>query len=144
LAPGSRDISTPISDEPPKGGRDYNNYLKSSLKIRQTRKRQQEIILFYALYGRFFSDIILKLTTGAGKAMKYYEQLMEKGCFTWHDVSEMVGNRNSAGDLIQDHLKKGYIQSVKRNLSVAINLADGKPVVNRYVLAGNLTKSAYM
>lgn len=76
--------------------------------------------------------------------MKYYEQLLEKGCFTWDDVSEMVGNRNSASSLIQNYLKKGYIQSVKRNLYVAINLADGEPVVNRYVIASNLTQSAYI
>jgi predicted transcriptional regulator of viral defense system len=76
--------------------------------------------------------------------MKYYEQLLEKGCFTWGDVSEMVGNRNSASNLIQNYLKKGYIQSVKRNLYVAINLADGEPVVNRYVIASNLTESAYI
>jgi predicted transcriptional regulator of viral defense system len=76
--------------------------------------------------------------------MKYYEQLLEKGCFTWDDVSEMVGNRNSASNLIQNYLKKGYIQSVKRNLYVAINLADSEPVVNRYVIASNLTESAYI
>ena len=76
--------------------------------------------------------------------MKYYEQLLEKGCFTWDDVSKMVGNRNSASNLIQNYLKKGYIQSVKRNLYVAINLADSEPVVNRYVIASNLTESAYI
>ena len=76
--------------------------------------------------------------------MKYYEQLLEKGCFTWNDISEMVGNRNSASDLIQNYLRKGYIQSVKRNLYVAINLADGEPVVNRYVIASNVTESAYI
>lgn len=76
--------------------------------------------------------------------MKYYQQLLEKGCFTWDDVCKMVGNRNSANTLIQSYLKKGYIQSVKRNLYVAINLADGEPVVNRYVIASNLTKSAYI
>lgn len=76
--------------------------------------------------------------------MKYYEQLLKKGCFTLNDVYEMVGNRNSANTLIQNYLKKGYIQSVKRNLYVAINLADGEPVINRYVIASNLTESAYI
>ena len=76
--------------------------------------------------------------------MKYYEQLLEKGCFIWNDVAKMVGNRNTASSLIQSYLKKGYIQSVKRNLYVAINLADGEPVVSRYVIASNLTESAYI
>lgn len=76
--------------------------------------------------------------------MKYYEQLLEKGCFTWDDVCKIVGNKNSANTLIQNYLKKGYIQSVKRNLYVAINLADGEPIVNRYVIASNLTESAYI
>lgn len=43
--------------------------------------------------------------------MKYYEQLLEKGCFTWNDVSEMVGNRNSASDLIQNYLKKAIFKA---------------------------------
>lgn len=76
--------------------------------------------------------------------MKYYEQLLNKGCFTWDDVSGMVGNRNSASNLIQNYQKKGYIQNVKKNLYVAINFADGEPVVNRYVIASNLTESAYI
>lgn len=76
--------------------------------------------------------------------MKYYEQLLEKGCFTWHDVCELVGNRYSASNLIQDYLIKGYIQRVKRNLYVAINLADGEPAVNRYIIASHLTESAYI
>lgn len=76
--------------------------------------------------------------------MKYYEQLLEKGCFSWNDVVEMIGNRNSASNLIQNYLKKGYIQSVKKNLYVAINLADGGPVVNKYVIASNLTESSYI
>lgn len=76
--------------------------------------------------------------------MKYYEQLLDKGCFTLNDVCEMVGNRNSATALIQSYLKKGYLKSVKRNLYVAVNLADGEPVANRYVIASNLTESAYI
>ncbi len=76
--------------------------------------------------------------------MKYYEQLLEKGCFTWNNVCKMVGNKNSANALIQNYLKKGYIRNVKKNLYVAINLADSEPVVNRYVIASNVTESAYI
>lgn len=74
--------------------------------------------------------------------MKYYARLIEKGCFTWSDVVDMVGNANSASNLIQSYLEKEYIKRVKRNLYVAINLATGAPVVNRFVIGSNLTKSA--
>lgn len=76
--------------------------------------------------------------------MKHYEELLNKGCFTWEDVCNMVGNPNTASNLIQNYLKKGYIKSVKRNLYVAINIADDMPVSNRFVIASHITSSAYV
>ncbi|MCL2222092.1 MAG: transcriptional regulator [Oscillospiraceae bacterium] len=76
--------------------------------------------------------------------MKYYEQLLDKGCFSRDDLCAMVGNYNTVGTLLKNYLKKGYIQKVKRNLYVAINLADRQPVVSKYHIAGSITKSAYI
>ena len=76
--------------------------------------------------------------------MKHYEELLAKGCFTWEDVCNMVGNPNTASSLIQNYLKKGYIKSIKRNLYVAVNMADGMPVANRFVIASHITKDAYV
>lgn len=76
--------------------------------------------------------------------MKHYEELLAKGCFTWEDVCHMSGNPNTASNLIQNYLKKGYIKRVKRNLYVAVNMADKMPVVNRFVIASHITPSAYV
>ena len=76
--------------------------------------------------------------------MKYYKPLLREGCFTRYNVVKMSGNQNTASSIIRNYLKKGYIQSVKRNLYVAVNLIDDEPVVNRYVIASSLTDSAYI
>lgn len=76
--------------------------------------------------------------------MKYYKEMLQKGCLTWHDVCEMVGNKNSASNLIQNYIKKGYIQSVKRNLYVTLDLVTHEPTVSKFQIAGNITKSAYV
>jgi len=76
--------------------------------------------------------------------MKYYEKLLAKGCFSWEDVCNIVGNLNTASNLIQGYLKKGYIKSVKRNLYVAINLVDDMPVVNQFAIASNISKGSYI
>ena len=76
--------------------------------------------------------------------MKYYKEMLEMGCFTWHDVCEIVGNKNSASNLIQNYIKKGYIKSVKRNLYVALDLVMGEPVANKFRIASSITDSAYV
>src|SRR5659263_17594 len=79
-----------------------------------------------------------------GEKMKYYEKLLSKACFNLEDVCILTGNKNTANSLVQSYLKKGYVQSVKRNLYVAINLADNAPVANRYLIGSHITDSAYI
>jgi predicted transcriptional regulator of viral defense system len=76
--------------------------------------------------------------------MKYYEQLLKIGCFTWDELCGVVGNANTADSLTRDYLKKGYIQRVKRGLYVAVDLATGESVVNKYRIAGKITPTAYV
>jgi len=76
--------------------------------------------------------------------MKHYEELLDKGCFTWEDVCNIVRNPNTASNLIQNYLKKGYIKSIERNLYVAINIADNIPVISRFIIASHITSSSYV
>lgn len=76
--------------------------------------------------------------------MKHYRELLEKGCFTWYDVCMIVGNKNSASNLIQNYIKKGYVQGVKRNLYVALDLVTQEPAANKYQIASNITETAYV
>ena len=76
--------------------------------------------------------------------MKYYSDLLTMGCFTREKLTELTGNYNTAGTLIKNYLKKGYIQKVRCNLYVAVNLADNEPVVNKFHIAGKITKTSYI
>jgi predicted transcriptional regulator of viral defense system len=79
-----------------------------------------------------------------GEFLKYYEQLLDLGCFSRNDILTITRNYNTAGTLLKSYMKKGYIQKIKRNLYVAINPADQQPVVSKYYIAGKLTQSAYV
>jgi predicted transcriptional regulator of viral defense system len=76
--------------------------------------------------------------------MKHYEQLLKKGCFTWGELCEMLGNTNAAGSLAHSYLKKGYIQSVRRGLYVAVDLATGESAVSKFRVAGKITPTSYV
>ncbi len=76
--------------------------------------------------------------------MKYYEQLLKMGCFTWGELNEVVGNTKTAESLAHSYLQKGYIQSVKRGLYVAVDLASGESAANKFRIAGKITPSSYV
>jgi len=76
--------------------------------------------------------------------MTRYEQLLKMGCFTWDELCELTGNRNTANSLTKDYTEKGYIRRVRRGLYVAVNLADNEPVVSRFRIASKITSSAYV
>jgi predicted transcriptional regulator of viral defense system len=66
------------------------------------------------------------------------------GCFTREQVCALTGNYNTAGTLLKSYLKKGYVRSVKRNLYVAVNLADGEPAVSKFRIGSAVTQTAYI
>jgi predicted transcriptional regulator of viral defense system len=76
--------------------------------------------------------------------MKYYEQLLEMGCFTRDELCTLTGNFDTAGTLLKNYQKKGYVRQVRRNLYVAVNLTDRQPVVSKFRIAGRITPSAYV
>jgi predicted transcriptional regulator of viral defense system len=76
--------------------------------------------------------------------MKYYERLLGMGCFTREDLRVLTGNFDTAGTLLKNYQKKGYVRQVRRNLYVAINLADQQPVASKFRIAGKLTPSAHI
>jgi len=76
--------------------------------------------------------------------MKYYEQLVDLGCFTTDDVEALTGNRETAKAILKAYKKKGLIEGVRRELHVAISLETKQPVPNRYAIASNATADAYV
>ena len=76
--------------------------------------------------------------------MDYYISLLKKGCFTREDVAEMVGNLRTADSLLYSYKKKNYIESVRRNLYVAISPESGNPICNAYEIATKIFADAYV
>ncbi len=64
--------------------------------------------------------------------MKHYEKLLELGCFSRGKIAAMLGNDETAGSLLREYQKKGYIERVRRDLYVVISLETKQPVVSRY------------
>lgn len=76
--------------------------------------------------------------------MKYYNDLLTLGCFTRDELTAITGNYSTSGTVLNSYLQKGYVLQVKRNLYVAVNLADNEPIVSKFRIAGKITKSAYV
>ncbi|MCL2628628.1 MAG: transcriptional regulator [Oscillospiraceae bacterium] len=76
--------------------------------------------------------------------MKYYEKMVDLGCFTHNDIEQLTGNRKTAHSLIESYKRKGLIDSVKRDLFVAISFETKQPVPNRYAIASHAAPNAYV
>ena len=74
--------------------------------------------------------------------MKYYENLLKKGCFTREELVEIVGTSSAANQIIYEYQKKGLIEKVKRDFYVVISLETKQPVLSRYQMGSNLFEDA--
>lgn len=71
--------------------------------------------------------------------MKYYEDFLKLGCFTFEEAAGIVGLEATAKSLLQQYTKKGYVAKIKKGLYVAVNLLDREPVANKFIIASKLT-----
>ena len=76
--------------------------------------------------------------------MKYYEDLAGLQCFSVAQAEHIIGNTARTKNLLLDYKRKGYIESVKRNLYVVISLETKQPIANRYKIASNITQGSYI
>lgn len=74
--------------------------------------------------------------------MKHYEKLIEKGCFSREELTELVGTPAAAKMVIYEYQKRGYIERVKRDFYVTISLETKQPVLSRYQIGSNLFPDA--
>ena len=74
--------------------------------------------------------------------MKYYENLLDKGCFSREQLIEIVGTADAANRIIYTYQIKGLIEKVKRDFYVVISLETKQPVLSRYQIASNLSSDA--
>jgi len=76
--------------------------------------------------------------------MKYYERLVDLGCFTLDNVQALIGNRRTAQSILDSYKKKGLIECVRRDLYAAMSLETKQPVPNRYAIASHAAPGAYV
>lgn len=77
--------------------------------------------------------------------MKYYEDLLDKKCFSFKEIERLVGgNSNTAKSLLRQYVQKGYIRQVRKNMYVAISLESGGSAATRYQIASSITPTSYV
>lgn len=77
--------------------------------------------------------------------MKNYEKIVELGCFSRKELAKKLNCCiSTASTIIQKYLKKGYIESVRRDLYVAISVETKQPILSRYQIGTKLFKDAYL
>ena len=76
--------------------------------------------------------------------MKHYKALANLQCFTRADAEAITGDVKAADALLTRYQKKGYIESIKRNLYATISIETGQAIPNRYRIASHITNGAYI
>lgn len=76
--------------------------------------------------------------------MKYYGKLVGIQCFSRAEIERLTGNKYTAGSLIKEYKRKGYIESVRRNLFVALNIESKRPIASRYRIASSILHGNYI
>ncbi|MCD7859807.1 MAG: transcriptional regulator [Firmicutes bacterium] len=74
--------------------------------------------------------------------MKYYEQFVQLGLFTYADAKKVIGTESATVNLLQTYIQKGYLAKIRRGLYTAINFVDQEPVTNKFAIASALTNTA--
>lgn len=74
--------------------------------------------------------------------MKYYESLLDMGCFSREQLIQLTGTPGAANMIIYEYQKKGLIEKVKRDFYVVISLETKQPLLSRYQIGANLFPDA--
>lgn len=85
-----------------------------------------------------------KIKTGGESVMKYYEKLVELGCFSRQNLVNITGSESAAASLIYEYLKKNYIERVRHDTYTVISLETRQPILSRYQIGSYLFSDAYL
>ena len=76
--------------------------------------------------------------------MENYKKLLKLGCFTFSEASAVFENVNTTKTVIRNLKAHGLVESVKRNLYVAVSMETDSPVVSAYEIASHITPTSYI
>lgn len=74
--------------------------------------------------------------------MKYYERLVELGCFSREELVALVGSPSIANNIIYEYQKKGFIEKIKRDYYAVISLETKQPIYSRYQIGAKMFPDA--
>jgi predicted transcriptional regulator of viral defense system len=74
----------------------------------------------------------------------YIEEFHNRKLFCFEDAVNLIGNDNSAKDLLYNYKKQKLICSVRRNLYVATDLATKKSIATKFEIGSNITPTSYI
>jgi predicted transcriptional regulator of viral defense system len=75
-------------------------------------------------------------------AMKHYESLIDMGCFSREQLTELVGSSGAANMIIYEYQKKGLIEKIKRDFYVVISMETKQPILSRYQIGSRMFQDA--
>ncbi|NWJ52066.1 MAG: hypothetical protein HXX14_14510 [Bacteroidetes bacterium] len=77
--------------------------------------------------------------------MKYYiEEFHNRKLFHLEEIVALIGNENTAKDLLYNYKKQKLICPIRRNLYAATDLATKKCVATKFEIGSNITPSSYI
>ena len=76
--------------------------------------------------------------------LDYYAQLVKLKCFSHADAMRYFGDERKTTYILYALKKKGLIQSVRRNLYVAISLETGDSIATPFEIASHITECSYI
>ena len=76
--------------------------------------------------------------------MKYYDQMLKLGVFTFEDIKDMTGSQKAASYIATSYSKNGYVKKIKRNLYAAVSLETNEVIVDKFKIGSSITKDAYI
>ena len=74
--------------------------------------------------------------------MKYMDELLQRGCFSFNDIVALTGNTATAGSMLLYYTKHGAVVQIRKGLYSAINPLDKEPVASKYLIGTKLTDTA--
>lgn len=76
--------------------------------------------------------------------MKYLEYMAKKRLFTLDDIVKVSGNINTAKSILNSYVKKGYIDRIKQNYYVYLDLATKEYVCSNFEIASQIKEDGYL
>jgi predicted transcriptional regulator of viral defense system len=77
--------------------------------------------------------------------MKYYiEEFHNRKLFRFEDIVNLIGNENTAKDLLYNYKKQKLICQVRRDLYAATDLATKQCIATKFEIGSNITQSSYI